>query len=258
MVKEKEKEQKKQKRLFEEFMRSIDGPQPMEHESKRLLSGLGLPVPKGVFIKKTGKKISKEEVLFKTGGIGFPLAAKTVCPAIRSKSEAGGVRLRIETSRELLDAVRKLMEIEGSRGVLVEQMVEGGTEAIVGGLIDAQFGPVVMFGLGGIFTEVFRDVSFALAPTSPKEAQRLISRIKGQSVLQGVRGRLPVDFKTLGAAIVTVSRLMATGLIQEIDLNPLSLFPRGAFVLDAKIFVFPAEHFVLPDEHVRPGITGYI
>ncbi len=231
MVKEKEK------KLFEEFMRAIPGPQPMEHEAKHLLSGLGLSVPEGVFIEKPQRKLLRETVLLKTGRLGLPLAAKTVAPGIRSKSEAGGIRLRIETKSELLEAVSGLMEMEGARGVLVERMVEGGTEAIVGGLIDAQFGPVVMFGLGGIFTEVFRDVSFALAPTGPVEALRLVLRIKGQSVLQGMRGRPPVDLKALTAAIVTVSRLMATGLIKEIDLNPLSLFPQGAFVLDAKIFV---------------------
>ncbi len=218
-------------------MRSIHGPQPMEHEAKRLLSGLGLSVPEGVFIEKTGKRPSREYVLSKTGRLGFPLAAKTVSPAVRSKSEAGGVRLRLETGREVLEAVRELMYKEEARGVLVERFIEGGTETIVGGLVDAQFGPVVMFGLGGIFTEVFGDVSFALAPAGPAEARNLISRIKGQNVLHGVRGRPAADLKALASAIVTVSRLIATGLIKEIDLNPISLFPTGAFVLDAKIFV---------------------
>ncbi len=235
MVKGKEKE--KEKRLFEEFLRTLPGPQPMEHEAKRLLSGLGLSVPEGVFIERPKAGLSKEDLFLKTGRLGFPLAVKTVSPAIRSKSEAGGVRLRIGTKQEAFEAVRDLMELEEACGVLVERMVEGGTEAIVGGLIDGQFGPVVMFGLGGIFTEVFRDVSFALAPASANEARKLVWRIKGASVLQGVRGSPPADINALAAAIVTVSRLMATGLIKEMDLNPLSLFPKGAFVLDAKVFV---------------------
>ncbi len=227
----------KMKKLFEEFLRALPGPQPMEHEVKRLLARLGLSVPEGVFIERPKARLSKEDLFSKTGRLGSPLAVKTVSPSIRSKSEAGGVRLHIRTKRETLEAVRELMEMEGSRGVLVERMVEGGTETIVGGLVDAQFGPVVMFGLGGVFTEVFRDVSFALAPASENEARRLVSRIKGQSVLQGVRGRPPVDTGALAAAIVAVSRLMATGLVKEIDLNPISLFPKGAFVLDAKVFV---------------------
>ncbi len=231
MIKEKERE----KRLFEEFMRGLQGRGPMEHEVKRLITGLGLSAPRGFFIPKAG--VSKEAVFSKAGRIGFPVVVKAASPAIRSKTEIGGVRLGLLTRQGIFDAARELIKIKGVEGVLVERMVEGGTEAIVGGLMDPQFGPVVMFGLGGIFTEVFRDVSFALAPANRKEALKLVARIKGQSLLLGGRGRPPVDLDALAEAIIAVSRLVATGLIKEIDLNPVSLFPRGAFVLDAKIFV---------------------
>ena len=225
----------KEREIVEEFLRGIQGPQPMEHESKRLLSGLGIPVPKGVFIPK--ENISQKEVFLKTAPLGFPLVAKTASPAFRAKTEAGAIRLRLEKKEQAMEAARELAGIEGAKGVLIEQMIEGGTEAIVGGLMDAQFGPVVAFGLGGIFAEVFRDVSFALAPVNEKEALRLATRIKGKELLFGIRGRPPADLKALSAAIATVSRLIATGLIKEIDLNPLALFPSGAFALDAKIFV---------------------
>ena len=209
------------------------GRQPLEHEVKRLLSGLGLSVPKGIFIP-SGAFVSGE---MRRAKLRFPLAVKAVSPDIRSKTEAKAVRLGIRTEEEFLHEARELMTISGARGVLAEEMHEAGIETIVGGLVDAQFGPVVMFGLGGFFVEVFHDVSFALAPISRREALKLVLRIKGAGVLRGVRGRPPVDFGALAKAIETVSGLIATGLIKEIDLNPLALFPEGAYVLDAKIFV---------------------
>ncbi|MDA8085960.1 MAG: acetate--CoA ligase family protein, partial [Nitrospiraceae bacterium] len=196
-----------------------------------MLKDLGLQVPKGVFIP-AGKRISRPR------GLRFPLAVKAASPDIRSKSEARALRLGIRTEREFLHAAGELLKnVKGARGLLVEEMHEGGIEAIAGGFSDAQFGPVTMFGLGGFFVEVFRDVSFALAPTSRAEALKLASRIKGFNVLKGVRGRPAVDFDAMSRAIETVSRLIATGLIKEIDLNPVSLSPEGAVVLDAKIFV---------------------
>jgi len=117
-------------------------------------------------------------------------------------------------------------------------MAAPGLEVILGGIVDEQFGPVVMFGLGGIFVEVFRDVAFALAPTEREEAIRLIKQVKGYKLLEGYRGREPVDIDILLKMIVDVSKLMATGLIKEIDLNPVVLYHRGAMVLDAKLSVY--------------------
>ena len=211
------------------------GRQPTEHEVKRLLEELGMAAPRGVFIPAwdfPSKGISE------ISGLRFPIAVKAVSQDIRSKSEAGAVRLGIRTEEEFLRAAGGfLKQVKGVQGVLVEEMIEGGLETIVGGLVDAQFGPVVMFGLGGFFAEVFHDVSFALAPATHGDALKLASRIKGFSVLQGIRGRPPVDTNALAETLVTVSKLIATGLIKEIDLNPLALLPDGAYVLDAKIFV---------------------
>ena len=127
------------------------------------------------------------------------------------------------------------MEIPGAKGVLVEEMAPSGTEVIVGGIIDPQFGPVVMFGLGGIYVELFKDVAFALAPLDEKDARWLIGQIKGHVLLEGYRGGRPADTGALVNILIAVSRLMASGRFNEIDLNPVVLYPDSAMVLDAKM-----------------------
>lgn len=114
-------------------------------------------------------------------------------------------------------------------------MAPQGTEVIVGGVIDPQFGPVVMFGLGGVMVELFRDVSFGLAPLAPDEAGKLIGRVKGVRLLEDYRERSPGDIKSFQDIVVSVSELIATGLFREIDLNPVAVYHVGALILDAKI-----------------------
>ena len=128
------------------------------------------------------------------------------------------------------------MGIENAEGVILEEQAQPGTEVIVGGIIDPQFGPVVMFGLGGVFVELYRDVAFAPAPMTRDDAFRLMERVKGYRLLTGYRGAPPRDREALADILVIVSELMATGLLEEIDLNPVALYPRGAMILDAKMF----------------------
>jgi len=206
----------------------------VEHEVKGLLKEMGLSVPDGVFIAK-GKPLSAFSL--QVSALSYPLVAKVSSSKITSKSDVNGVKLGIRDEGELRDVVSGLMEIEDAEGVLVEEMAPDGIEVIVGGLIDEQFGPIVMFGLGGMFVEIFRDVAFGLAPLTSDGALRLIRQIKGYRLLEGYRGRKPADIDALIDIIVTVSGLMATGLIGEIDLNPVALFPEGAMVLDAKMTV---------------------
>jgi len=206
----------------------------VEHEVKGLLKEMGLSVPDGVFIAK-GKPLSAFSL--QVSALSYPLVAKVSSSKITSKSDVNGVKLGIRDEGELRDVVSGLMEIEDAEGVLVEEMAPDGIEVIVGGLIDEQFGPIVMFGLGGMFVEIFRDVAFGLAPLTGDGALRLIRQIKGYRLLEGYRGRKPADIDALIDIIVTVSGLMATGLIGEIDLNPVALFPEGAMVLDAKMTV---------------------
>jgi hypothetical protein len=151
--------------------------------------------------------------------------------------DAGGVRLGIKSADELRTAFDGLMKVMGAEGVLVEEMAPEGIEAIAGGIIDPHFGPVVMFGMGGFFAEAMRDMAFALAPVDREKALWLASQIKGYTILKGIRGRPPVDMEALSGALVLVSEIIATGIFSEIDLNPLVLYPDGAVVLDAKMFV---------------------
>jgi acetyl-CoA synthetase (ADP-forming) len=200
----------------------------LEHESKDLLKEMGLSVPGHIFINKLSDL--PEDI-----PLSYPLVAKVSSAGISSKSDVGGVRLGIKTSQELKKAASELLSIEGAEGVLIEEMAPPGVEAIVGGIRDLQFGPTVMFGLGGLFVELYRDVAFALAPLGEEDALWLIKQVKGYRLIEGYRTGRPLDREALLRVVIAVSRMMETGLVQEIDLNPVALYPEGAVVLDAKI-----------------------
>lgn len=202
----------------------------MEPEVKGLLRELGIPVPAGIFVPAGGALPSPL-------CLSFPLAAKVASPDIPSKTDVGGVRLEIRDPAELTEVVSQLQMIPGAAGVLVEEMALPCVEVIIGGVIDRQFGPIVMFGIGGIFVELFRDVTFALAPLDEAEALRLISETKGARVLHGYRGKPAVDVKALAAVMVTVSEIIGSGMVEEIDLNPVVVSSQGVVVVDAKLKV---------------------
>ena len=202
----------------------------LEHEAKEVLREMGFSVPKGVYIEK-----DMAEQIPAIVDISYPLIAKVSSSKIISKSEVNGVKLGLKNGHELKEAVSELLHIRDAEGILIEEMAAPGIEVIVGGIIDDQFGPVVMFGLGGISVELFRDVAFALAPMGKEDALWLVREVKGSKLLKGYRGRPPVDIAILLEVIVKVSEIISTGLIQEIDLNPVVLYPEGAVVLDAKI-----------------------
>lgn len=200
----------------------------LEHEVKGLLREMGFSVPKGRFFR-IGEEIPS------TLDLAFPLAAKVSSSKIISKSNVGGVRVDVKNTEELNRAFRELSRIESAEGVLVEEMAPQGLEVIIGGISDNQFGPVVMFGLGGIFVELFKDAAFGLAPLTTDDALWLITQVKGYRLLEGYRGKPPIDKQRLAGLIVSVSEVMATGMVGEIDLNPVALYPEGAMILDAKM-----------------------
>ncbi|MEW6418101.1 MAG: acetate--CoA ligase family protein [Nitrospirota bacterium] len=204
----------------------------LEHEVKGLLKGMGFSVPKGIYVEK-----DRADQIPAIVDIPYPLVAKVSSKKIVSKTDVNGVRIDLKNENELKKAVSELLQIRDAEGVLIEKMAKPGLEVIVGGVIDEQFGPVVMFGLGGISVELFRDVAFALAPIKSEDALWLIRQVKGYRLLEGYRGRPSVDIDILVKMIVEVSEMIATSLIKEIDLNPVSLYPEGAMVLDAKILV---------------------
>jgi succinyl-CoA synthetase beta subunit len=200
----------------------------LEHEVKGLLHDAGIAVPRGLYLRK-GEALSDIDTL------SYPLVAKVSSAKITGKSDVRGVRLGIGDIGTLKQSVEELMMIENAEGVLIEEMAPQGTEVIVGGVIDAQFGPIVMFGLGGVFVELYKDVAFGLAPLSKDAALRLLKQVKGARLLKGYRGGPAMDIDSLLNVIVATSEIMASGLVEEIDLNPVALYPRGALVLDAKM-----------------------
>lgn len=203
-----------------------------EHEAKALLKEKGFSVPRGFYAER-GTPLS--DIVRRASILSYPLVAKISSSMVSSKTDVGGVRLEIRDSDTLKRAVIELFEIKDSEGVLIEEMAPEGLEVIVGGIIDDQFGPIVMFGLGGIFVEIFRDVAFGLAPLKKEDALWMIRQIKAYPLLSGYRGRSRVDTDALIDLLVSVSEIMATGNIGEIDLNPVILYPKGAIIVDAKM-----------------------
>ncbi len=177
--------------------------------------------------------------------IGYPVALKIVSPQIIHKTEVGGVRTDIGTavevkaaSAEMLNGVARAAPQATIDGILVQRMVPGGRETIVGVSRDRAFGPLVMFGLGGIYVEALGDVVFRIAPIGPLEAHDMLKGIRGVAILEGVRGAPPVDFAVLGEILQRVAQL-ATDFeeIAELDINPLLGLPQGAMAVDARILL---------------------
>ncbi len=199
-----------------------------EHVLKEFLRNTGLPAPRGLFIP-VGTPLPD------VSGLTFPLVAKVFSAKISSKSDVGGLRLGLADPAAVGRAVAELMAIDHAEGVVVEEQAPPGTEVIVGGIVDPQFGPLVMFGLGGVLVELFHDVAFALAPLTRDDAFRLMARVQGYRLLTGYRGKPPCDREALADILVVVSELMASGLLEEVDLNPVALYAEGAMILDAKL-----------------------
>lgn len=208
-----------------------------ELTSKRILAAFGIPV--------TDDRLatSGEEAVAHAEGLGFPVALK-VAGAIPHKTEAGGVLLNLSsaaTVREgyhsILTGVRARFPEAEVKGVLVSPMISGGFEAIAGVTFDAHFGPMVAFGLGGIYAEVLDEVALRRAPLSEADAEEMIAEIRGHKLLAGTRGRLPADLAAARDVLLRLSQI-ALALrehIREIDINPLFLRPSGAVAADALI-----------------------
>ncbi|CAN7781796.1 acetate--CoA ligase family protein [Cupriavidus necator] len=211
-----------------------------EHSAKQLLAQNGIPSwPEHVATDAAG--VGRVAV-----DLGCPVALKILSPDIPHKSEVGGVLLNVaspdaatEAAQALLERVALLRPDARLTGVLVSPMCRGGVETICGVFRDPVFGPVVMFGLGGIHVEVLRDVAFRLAPINEREALSMVREIRGHALLEGVRGAPPSDVDALAKALSRLSWFAVThrDRVEEIDLNPFVVMPRGegAFALDALI-----------------------
>ena len=177
--------------------------------------------------------------------IGYPVALKVLSPDVLHKSDVGGVVLGIEGAEALQAEWAALLarveqRVPGARigEVLVQQMLAGGCEVILGGKRDPSFGPVVMFGLGGVYVEVFEDVAFRLAPLTREDAEEMIAEVRGSRLLRGVRGEPPLDVEAVTAALMALSRLLAEcPEVMEVDVNPLLVFEHGVAAVDARVIV---------------------
>lgn len=201
-----------------------------EDEGKEILSCYGIPVT----TEKLGG--SFREVKEIARDIGYPIALKIVSRQITHKTEAGGLRLNIVEENELKVAYEELLSNANAnnpeaeiKGILVQEMVQPGREVIIGVNQDSQFGPMVMFGIGGIFVEVLRDFSLRRPPLQEKDAREMIRETKGYRILQGVRGERPLDIKAIVRVLLTISQLALDlrDIVSEVDINPLVVYPEG-------------------------------
>ncbi len=197
------------------------------------------------FVKQFLTKTEEHAVLH-AKKIGFPVVLKISSPDIIHKTDVGGVAIDIGNEEELRDAYRKMIKNVRRKkprakinGIIVQEMVpRDSRELIIGGRRDPQFGPVIMFGLGGVWVEALKDVSFRLIPIDRNDAKNMIKDIRGYSVLQGMRGQKPVNFKLLEDIMLKVSKMVwKDKKIQELDINPLFINDKKAIAVDARIVV---------------------
>lgn len=231
--------------VFNDMKRlAIGGDAISEFAAKTLLGEAGIPFPKEVLIG------DGDDAGAAAAEIGFPVVMKICSPDILHKSEIGGVLVGIGSEEEAREAAARLFErarvaSPAARidGVIVAPMMAGGVETIIGVVRDEVFGPVVMFGLGGIFVEVLKDVTFRVAPFDPDEARRMIREIRSFPVLQGVRGAPPADIDALAETLSAVSRIAAANAdsIESIDLNPVLVRPAGQGVAPLDALLAPRK-----------------
>ena len=213
-----------------------------EIEAKQVFAAYGLPI--------TATKLAKseDEAVIMAKEIGFPIVMKIVSPEILHKSDAGGVKVNIKDEAACREAYQTIITNAKAynadaniHGIAIQEMAPWGTEVILGSVNDSTFGPTMMFGLGGIFVEVLKDVTFRVAPVSKKSSLRMISEIRGAPILAGVRGEAPRDRDVLAETISRYANMIVdlAAEISESDANPVLVYEegRGVKVVDARIIL---------------------
>ncbi|MEK6957347.1 MAG: 4-hydroxybutyrate--CoA ligase [Thermoproteota archaeon] len=211
----------------------------LEEEGQEILRAYGLPLPQSALAKteQEAVKIAKK--------IGYPVVLKIASPQIIHKSDAGGVKVNIQNDKDMHSAFKEIIKNAKKynknaviKGVLVVEMVKGGKEMIIGSKQEPGFGPVLMLGMGGIYVEILKDVTFRLAPVTDKEAEDMIASIKTKKLLEGVRGEKPSDLTKLSECIQRLSQLVTDFTeIKELDMNPVLVMEKGkgCKILDVRI-----------------------
>ncbi len=211
----------------------------LEFEAKRLIAIHGAPVSDDLLAK------TADEAVELAKKIGHEVVLKIVSPDILHKSEAGGVKVKLQTEKEIRQGFKEIIENAAEfnpkadiRGVLVSSMAQGGVEVIIGTKYDDQFGPIIMYGLGGIMVEILKDVSFRVLPITPTTARKMIEATKSYPILDGARGKPPLDKKSVRRLLMLCSEIVeAYPEIHEMDLNPVIVHEKGLSIVDARILL---------------------
>jgi len=212
-----------------------------EVESKQILKEAGIDSTKIKLAQTRDKAISLSKE------IGFPVVLKIVSPDVLHKTDAGGVKLGLDDEEavgkafdEITSAIKKNEPSAKIHGVSVQNMARTGVEVIIGMSKDPQFGPVLMFGLGGIMVEVLKDVSFRIVPLTKRDAREMIREIKGYPILEGYRGQEPANVAMLEDYLLKVSDFVdGRPEIKELDINPIFAYSDGAVAVDARVILEP-------------------
>ena len=193
-----------------------------EYDSKRVLASYGIPITREKLAK------SADEAVAFAKEMGYPMVLKGCSATLTHKTEKGVIRVGLKSDAEVQEAFKAIYSVEPMDGVLVQEMVKGARELVVGLVRDAQFGPCVMFGLGGIYTEVLKDVSFRVAPIEERDAIEMMEEIRASKILDAFRGMPPVDKKVMAKALIAMARIgLENDKINEIDVNPLIINAEG-------------------------------
>jgi acetate---CoA ligase (ADP-forming) subunit beta len=222
----------------------------LEHEAKDIMKAYGIPIP------AYDTAITADEAVEKSKAIGYPVVLKILSKDVLHKSDAGGVKINLKSDDEVREAFTEIMdnaknygkekgiEVDLSRGVFISDFADMGTEIIVGVTKDPQFGHALMAGLGGIFVEVLKDVSFRLIPFTENDAREMLKELKAYKILEGIRGEPERDIESLIKVMLAVSKMIAENPeITELDCNPTFVYEKGkgTLVVDARILIGNSE-----------------
>lgn len=207
-----------------------------EPEAKRLFSMAGLDTARFTWVT------TEEEAVRSAKEIGYPVVCKVVSSQVMHKSDRNGVAVGLDSDEKLAATFRRFSQIEGFAGMLVEEMLSG-VELIVGAKVDYQFGPVILFGIGGTGVEIYRDTTLRMAPLAERDIQSMIRGLKAYQILEGYRGSEPVNLRELAKLLENLSGLVMDlqEMIESIDLNPVICSSTRCVVADARIILKDRE-----------------
>jgi len=197
-------------------------------ESLKLLKKYNIPVAKSEYCR------NEKQLAQAVKRLKFPLAMKIVSPKILHKTDSGGVKLNIKNEKEALADFSHMKKLPGFQGAIVQEMASG-KQLIIGGKYDEQFGPTILFGLGGIFVEILKDVSVRICPITRADAKEMYREIKGFAILKGARGERAINFRALEDTLLKVNKLLLKEKIKELDINPLFADGKKIVAVDARV-----------------------